>query len=304
MTHVINEHNFPCNCTHCNAWCLFFFRVRSWLLCAACLDVRWTQWICKTPVINSLCDWRSPILLIAKYDQHREYIDGTLVPACLTEANTFWPSFFFIMIITVFFLLPLCMLVVLYAMMARHLMADPGTSAVKDAESSNSRARKQVVLMLGTVVLSFFICLIPFRVFTLWFIVVPEEQVQQLGMEGYYNILYFCRTMLYLNSAVNPILYNLMSSKFRNGFMRLCGLRRGELSLVRRGTTSTSVYSSTRRGDSFRMTQRNSPDWNERRHRTSFRRSIIIRTSKNYTREDIFNCVDIRPGPESYVWAG
>ncbi|KAJ9590735.1 hypothetical protein L9F63_016251, partial [Diploptera punctata] len=180
-----------------------------------------------------------------QYYQFREYIDGTFVPACLTEANTFWSSFFFIMIISVFFLIPLCMLIVLYAMMARHLMADPGTSAVKDTESSNARARKQVVLMLGTVVLFFFICLIPFRVFTLWLIMVPEEQLQRLGMEGYYNILYFCRTMLYLNSAVNPILYNLMSSKFRDGFMKLCGLRRGEMVLIRRGTTSTGTFTSS-----------------------------------------------------------
>lgn len=40
-------------------------------------------------------------------------------------------------------------------------------------------------------------------------------------MEHYYNVLYFCRVMLYLNSAVNPILYNLMSSKFRKGFRKV-----------------------------------------------------------------------------------
>ncbi|XP_069681103.1 thyrotropin-releasing hormone receptor-like [Periplaneta americana] len=267
----------------------------------------------------------SPMLLIAQYDESREYFDGSLVPACLTEANTFWSTCFFVMIISVFFLLPLCVLIVLYAVMARHLMADPGTSAVKDLESTNTRARKQVVLMLGTVVLSFFICLIPFRVFTLWFILVPEEQVRRLGVEGYYNILYFCRTMLYLNSAINPILYNLMSSKFRDGFMRLCGLRRKDVVLLRRGTTSTSVYSSTRRCNSFAMTQRSSPDFSwrsasrystdstptaspksERRHRNSFRRSVMIRSSilkrnGSCIRDDVVNCIEMRPGPESYV---
>jgi hypothetical protein len=268
----------------------------------------------------------SPILLIAQYDEFREYLDGSLVPACLTEVNTFWSTFFFIMTISVFFLVPLLVLIVLYAAMAQHLMADPVTSAVKDLESSNTRARKQVVLMLGTVVLSFFVCLIPFRVFTLWFIFVSAEQVHSLGVEGYYNILYFCRTMLYLNSAVNPILYNLMSSKFRNGFMRVCGLRRRDAVLLRRGTTSTSVYSSTRRCNSFGMTHRSSPDFSwrstsrysvdstqsssprsERRFRSSsFRRSVMMRTSilkrnGSCIRDDVVNCIEMRPGPESFV---
>ncbi|XP_021916331.1 uncharacterized protein LOC110828179, partial [Zootermopsis nevadensis] len=268
----------------------------------------------------------SPILLIAQYDPFREYLDGSLVPACLTEVNTFWSTFFFIMIISLFFLVPLLVLIVLYAAMARHLMADPVTSAVKDLESTNTRARKQVVLMLGTVVLSFFICLIPFRVFTVWFIFVSAEQVHSLGVEGYYNILYFCRTMLYLNSAVNPILYNLMSSKFRNGFMRVCGLRRRDAVLLRRGTTSTSAYSSTRRCNSFGMTHRSSTEFSwrsasrysvdstqsssprsERRLRsTSFRRSVMIRTSilkrnGSCIQDDVMNCIEMRPCPESFI---
>lgn len=98
--------------------------------------------------------------------------------------------------------------------------------------------------MLGTVVLSFFLCLIPFRVFTLWIIVVPEENVYKLGAEKYYNILYFCRIMVYLNSAVNPILYNLMSSKFRSGFL-LCsdGRRKFYFRRSRNGTCSTTANS-------------------------------------------------------------
>lgn len=83
------------------------------------------------------------------------------------------------------------------------------------------KARKQVVLMLGAVVLSFFVCLAPFRMFTLWIIIAPDEHVKRKGLEFFYNFLYFSRIMLYLNSAINPILYNLMSSKFRKGFRKL-----------------------------------------------------------------------------------
>lgn len=45
------------------------------------------------------------------------------------------------------------------------------------------------------------------------------------GIEIYYSVLYFCRCMWYLNSAMNPILYNLMSSKFREGFVKLLGCK-------------------------------------------------------------------------------
>lgn len=81
--------------------------------------------------------------------------------------------------------------------------------------------RKQVIFMLVAVVSSFFVCLLPFRAFTLWVITASAEDVEHLGISGYYNLLYFSRFMLYLNSAMNPILYNLMSSKFRSGFWRL-----------------------------------------------------------------------------------
>ncbi|XP_046805822.1 thyrotropin-releasing hormone receptor [Lucilia cuprina] len=87
--------------------------------------------------------------------------------------------------------------------------------------NSLRKHRKQVIFMLVAVVASFFLCLLPFRAFTIWIIASSQEEVGSLGLEGYYNILYFCRIMLYLNSALNPILYNLMSSKFRSGFWRL-----------------------------------------------------------------------------------
>lgn len=162
--------------------------------------------------------------MISEYMQ-MDYIDGTTVPVCLTKANTFWPIAFFVAIIGTFFVVPLLVLIVLYTVIGVHLMADPGTSCTDSA--CNQRARRQVVLMLATVVLSFFVCLLPFRVFTMWIILVPEHTFLDLGQKYYYIILYTSRVMVYLNSAVNPILYNLMSSKFRRGFCKLCRSRCG-----------------------------------------------------------------------------
>lgn len=103
--------------------------------------------------------------------------------------------------------------------------------------------------MLGTVVFTFFICLLPYRALTLWLMFVPYEfNIMSLyGYEAHYQVLSFCRFMLYLNSAINPILYNLMSSKFREGFRKLCGFKNGGcgVHLGRRGTITTTSANAT-----------------------------------------------------------
>lgn len=178
-------------------------------------------------------------------DYHwEEYVDGTQVPVCRTEASTVWPVMFFVGTISVFFVMPLAVLSILYVIIARHLMANPGIVA-PNTNRAALRYRRQVVLMLGTVVASFFLCLLPFRALILWIILAPPDYniMELIGVENFYLLLFFCRIMLYINSALNPILYNLMSSKFRDGFRRLCGLRRGpwtDRHLGRKGTVTTT----------------------------------------------------------------
>ncbi|XP_030374283.1 growth hormone secretagogue receptor type 1 [Scaptodrosophila lebanonensis] len=190
----------------------------------------------------------SPIIAIASYTIE-PYGDGTDAPICITAADGFWATFYFVASITLFFFLPFGILVLLYAAIAYKLLRpnnafhrptspqpQPAASSVGPPKGSSHQQsngmrkhRKQVIFMLVAVVSSFFVCLLPFRAFTLWVITANAEDVQHLGIAGYYNLLYFSRFMLYLNSAMNPILYNLMSSKFRSGFWRLlltcCGQR-------------------------------------------------------------------------------
>lgn len=185
-----------------------------------------------------------------------EEIDDTFIPTCYTSADATWMNVFVLTTIIVFFVVPLLILMVLYTVIALHLMANPAIS--RGPANNLLKYRKQVVLMLGTVVLCFFLCLLPFRALTLWIIVVPQEMIINLGIEGYYSLLYFCRVMLYLNSAINPILYNLMSTKFREGFLRLCGLgparKRKKKTSDRTGTytTGSTNCSSSNHSDFWR----------------------------------------------------
>lgn len=191
------------------------------------------------------------MLGIAEF-KHVEYFDGSKVPACHTLANTFWSALYFLSSIFLFFIVPLIILLVLYCIIAKNLISNAASMVLnKHIDNYSIRARRQVILMLGTVVLSFFLCLIPFRVFTLWIIIVPEENVYRLGVEKYYNILYFCRIMVYLNSAINPILYNLMSSKFRTGFI-ICSEAKRRLYFKRSRNGTFSTTTTTRSSSTFR----------------------------------------------------
>nr|ALM88301.1 neuropeptide receptor A6-A [Chilo suppressalis] len=164
----------------------------------------------------------SPILAIAEH-QINSRVDGTVVAQCLTQAVTVWQISFFISIIVILYILPLIILIVLYSVIAKNLISAASKVVMnKTVDPYNARARKQVILMLGTVVLCFFLCLMPYRVLTLWIIIAPSELPSEISPEKWYNILYFSRVMLYINSAINPILYNLMSSKFRIGFCKVC----------------------------------------------------------------------------------
>ncbi len=183
--------------------------------------------------------------MISEYNKV-EYFDGTTVPVCLTNADTFWSVFYFLVINTMFYLGPFVLLIFMYSVIARHLMADPGTNCSERAY--NIRARKQVVAMLVTVVVAFFLCLLPFRVFTLWIILAPNELLVDIKKDKFYQILLSCRIMLYVNSAVNPMLYNLMSSKFRQGFKRMLPFyffRKRRCSRSRNNTLSTTITHSS-----------------------------------------------------------
>jgi len=51
-----------------------------------------------------------------------EYSYSPESTVCLTSVKTFWPKFYFIFIITVFFFIPLVILVLLYRHIVRHLV--------------------------------------------------------------------------------------------------------------------------------------------------------------------------------------
>ena len=83
-------------------------------------------------------------------------------------------------------------------------------------------------------------------------------------MELFYSLLYFCRILLYVNSMLNPCLYAVVSSKFREAFMiALCCRHRNRL-LNRHSTfnttTSSVLTASSLKSSVYRTTTAN--NWN------------------------------------------
>lgn len=93
---------------------------------------------------------------------------------------------------------------------------------INDNDSESTiRGRRQVVLMLFMVVILFFLCVLPQRILGLWLIYASKEQLLNLTLEGYLNLVTFSRILLYMNSAINPIIYSCVSTKFRDAFKEI-----------------------------------------------------------------------------------
>ncbi|XP_051247494.1 thyrotropin-releasing hormone receptor b [Dicentrarchus labrax] len=136
----------------------------------------------------------------------------------------------------VFFVLPLLLSAVLYGLIARILFLNPLPSDPKDKKknghnnhnmnnrtscknsrhsSSTATSRRQVTKMLAVVVILFATLWMPYRT-----LVVVNSFLDEAYLDNWF--LLFCRICIYLNSAINPVIYNAMSQKFRAAFRKIC----------------------------------------------------------------------------------
>lgn len=73
----------------------------------------------------------------------------------------------------------------------------------------------QVTKMLAVVVILFAMLWMPYRT-----LVVVNSFLDRAYLDSWF--LLFCRICIYLNSAINPVIYNAMSQKFRAAFRKIC----------------------------------------------------------------------------------
>ena len=149
------------------------------------------------------------------------YLDGTPIKVCRSYLKNDWQKAYIVILCFVFFILPCSILLCLYCRVCYVLhKARKETSNMRLGQTNSykdkKRLKRQVINILTSIVLLFFLCHLPYRVLGIWTIFDTSGKLFSLGFETYYNILYSCRIMFYLNHAVNPIIYNFVSTKFRN----------------------------------------------------------------------------------------
>lgn len=205
-----------------------------------------------------------PFIVMTHYGDS-VYVDGSTVKTCMTLIGQTWERIYFVALWCLCFPIPFIILIALYATISCTLVSDAALIGMKNDPSSESnyRSRRQVVLMLSAVVACFFTCLLPFRIVSLWLVFVSGETLMSLGLENYLNLMVFVRVMFFLNSAINPIVYNAMSTKFRKGFAGVLDCR----CLLRSGKRNEMYYTSSRA-------------WNFNSFRTSSMRSTAVSGSK------------------------
>ncbi|XP_061591291.1 thyrotropin-releasing hormone receptor [Cololabis saira] len=165
-------------------------------------------------------------------DTNEAVYDNGVVVTCgyRVSRSLYMPIYF--LDFTLFYVIPLIVATVLYGLIARILFMSPLSSHLNDRAGGGSvhhghsmisnkasqgavTARKQITKMLAVVIILFALLWMPYRTLVV---------VNSIIDPPYHNswFLLFCRMCIYTNSAINPIIYNLMSQKFRVAFRKLC----------------------------------------------------------------------------------
>ncbi|XP_073706875.1 thyrotropin-releasing hormone receptor-like [Garra rufa] len=147
----------------------------------------------------------------------------------------------------IFYVIPLLLAIALYGLIARILYLNPlphppdsgtitaptlrrsckepidaGKAGRQGRPKSALSSRKQVTKMLAVVVVLFALLWMPYRT-----LVLINSFVSTPYLDAWF--LLFCRICIYANSAINPVVYNLMSQKFRSAFRGLYRCRREDV---------------------------------------------------------------------------
>ncbi|XP_010892757.2 growth hormone secretagogue receptor type 1-like [Esox lucius] len=111
-----------------------------------------------------------------------------------------------------YFLVPLGILGVVYSLIGRKLLLRP-------RRCSRDRAQGHTIKMLGIIVLAFVLCWLPFHVGRTFFSMSLDTSADMYYISQYLNLVSF--VLFYLSAAVNPILYNTMSARYRHALWSL-----------------------------------------------------------------------------------
>ncbi|NXL95772.1 TRFR protein, partial [Alectura lathami] len=159
------------------------------------------------------------------------FSDGAQVSCGYRVSRSLYMPIYFLDF-AVYYVIPLGLAAVLYGLIARILFLSPLPALPQHASLGSTHrgsslqlscrgnrgamsSCRQVTKMLAIVVVLFALLWMPYRT-----LVVVNSFMDPPYLNTWF--LLFCRMCIYLNSAINPIIYSLMSQKFRAAFGKLC----------------------------------------------------------------------------------
>ncbi|XP_061599400.1 growth hormone secretagogue receptor a [Cololabis saira] len=138
---------------------------------------------------------------------------------------------------SVFFFMPVFCLTVLYSLIGRRLWQRHRETTMTSRVSHRDKSNRQTIKMLVVVVLAFVLCWLPFHVGRYLQFRSLDAPSPLLSVLSEYCSLVSV-VLFYLSAAINPVLYNTMSWKYRGAAARLFGLTDGQ---PPRGRTTSTV---------------------------------------------------------------
>ncbi|KAM4624979.1 growth hormone secretagogue receptor a [Polymixia lowei] len=138
---------------------------------------------------------------------------------------------------SVFFFMPVFCLTVLYSLIGRRLWQRHRETNIGSRVAHRDKSNRQTIKMLVVVVLAFVLCWLPFHVGRYLQFRSLDAPSPLLSLLSEYCSLVSV-VLFYLSAAINPILYNTMSWKYRGAAARLFGLTDSQ---PHRGRTASTV---------------------------------------------------------------
>uniref|UniRef100_A0A182JGG2 G-protein coupled receptors family 1 profile domain-containing protein n=1 Tax=Anopheles atroparvus TaxID=41427 RepID=A0A182JGG2_ANOAO len=131
-----------------------------------------------------------------------------------------------------FFAFPMLIMVVLYGRMGMQIRSRTQRTVELGVRNGSvngpsrvSQSRKAIIRMLAAVVITFFVCWAPFHAQRLLFLYARDWQHFNTVNTWLFSVAGW---LYYVSCTINPILYNVMSHRYRVAFREtLCGRRRG-----------------------------------------------------------------------------
>ncbi|KAL8586440.1 hypothetical protein ACOMHN_050035 [Nucella lapillus] len=201
---------------------------------------------------------------------HALNASSSVVPYCVLQfpghRHAFFHHVFKYAELGLFYVAPLLVQVVLYAIVSRQLFMGSEklhrrltvldeNGLARERTSEAVQARKGVVKMLIMSVIVFFVSYSPQQVMLI------HDTVWGSPLHEKWFLHVFTMIVAYINSAANPILYSIFSQNFRNNFrVALCGckgtLRRGQGQNRKKKKKTTTTRAEPRRHSTFSSSSR------------------------------------------------